>query len=185
MRRLLIALPALALLSSCGLFSAEVEVPNVTMTLMGFSFPAAPTGSLSYGIDFNLGDKIGVLTDKNVTYELRLLGMSVDLAATPSMGDFGDIQSVTLSVLPPTGQSLPEPAVLASYTRSAADPHPTSISVSGMSNLDLQPYLSSGHLRLQFQAVSVSGGIIPAWTGDVGAEFYLKVHADYGNLAKK
>jgi hypothetical protein len=185
MRRLLFALPALALLSSCGLFTAEVEVPSVTMTLVGFAFPSSPSGSLVQDFNFDLGGKIGAINDPNYGFELRLLGMSVDLQANPSMGDFGDIQSVSLSVLPPAGQTLPEATVLASYTRAPSNPHPTRITVSGMSNLDLRPYLSAGSLRLRFQAVSASGGIIPAWTGDVGAEFYLKVHADYGNLVKK
>jgi hypothetical protein len=181
MRRLLFALPALALLSSCGLLYAEVEIPSVTMTLVDTAFPPTPAlGTMSKELDYDLGKDISLLTEKDVTFELRVLSMSLTLTSTSTLADFGSIQSVRMLVLPAAGQTLPEPAVLATYTRSPTDPHPRQIAVVGMSNLDLYPYLAAGALRLRFEAVSDSAGIIPAWTGDVGAEFFLKVRANYG-----
>jgi hypothetical protein len=180
MRKLLIALPALLSLAGCGLLSAEFEIPSVSVTLKSQDFPAVPAGApLVKEVNFPIGKDLTGITDKGVTFELRLTRMAVALAATSPMGDFGDIESVTVSVLPPVGQTLPEEAVIASYLKSPADPNPTSISVAGMSNLDLAPYILSGDLRLKFVAVSSTGGAIPAWKADVGGVFYLKVHADY------
>jgi hypothetical protein len=187
MRRLLTALPALALLAGCGLLYAEVEVPSITMTLPDQVFPATtvPGAALVKELDYDLGDKLSVLTDQGVTVELRLLSMRVDLVAAPSMGDFGDLESVTLSVLPPPTQTLPEAAVIAAYARSPSNPHPTTISVVGLSSLDLFPYLDAGAIRLRFEAVSSTLGIIPDWTGDLSVEFYLVVNVDLGKQLSK
>jgi hypothetical protein len=182
MRKLLIALPALALLSSCGMFFAEVEIPNITMTLANTDFPAIPvTGVMTKEIDFDLGKDISLITEKGVTFELRLTAMSLVLTATSSLADFGDVERVTVTVLTPAGQTLPEDAVLASYVKPPppANQHPKSIAVVASSNVDLSPYLLAGSLKLRFQATSSAAGVIPAWSGDVGSEFYLKLHAEY------
>jgi hypothetical protein len=186
MRRLLIALPALALLSGCGILFAEVEIPSTTITLEGQRFPGTVTpGPLTKDVNFDLGGKLTIITEKGVSFDLRLLRMEIALTATSPMGDFGDIESVTLAVLPPPGQTLPEATVIASYTRSPTDPNPRSISVAAMSNVNLAPYLVAGAMTLRITAVSRTGGIIPDWTADVGAEFYLKLHVDYFELATK
>jgi hypothetical protein len=180
MRQLLIALSALLAASGCGLLSAEFEIPSVSVTLKSQDFPAVPAGApLVKEVTFPIGKDLTGITDKGVTFELRLTQMAVALATTSPMGDFGDIETVTVSVLPPVGQTTPVEAVIASYQRSPADPHPTSIAVAGMSNLDLAPYILAGDLRLRFVAISSAGGAIPAWKADVGGVFYLKVHADY------
>jgi len=185
MRKLLIALPALLSLAGCGLLFAELEVPKATVTLKNLIFPAtAPGVPLATEVVFPIGSDLTSITDQGVSFELRLVTMDIALAATSPMGDFGDIQSVTVSVLPPTGQTLPEEAIIASYVQSPADPHPTSISVAAMTNLDLSPYVLAGDLRLRFVAVSASGGAIPGWKADVGGTFYLKVHADYASSLK-
>jgi hypothetical protein len=184
MRRLLTALPALALLSGCGLLYAELEIPSTTVILERQSFPATPVGSpLVKDIPFDIGQSLTILTEPDVSFELRLTRMLVVIASGSVMGDFGDIQSVTLSVLPPAGQTLPEEAILASYTKAPppANQNPTSIAVAGMSNLDLGPYITGGAMTLRLKAESVTGSI-PAWTADVGGEFYLKVRVDYGNM---
>ncbi len=188
MRRLLPALPALALLAGCGLLYAEVELPSTTITLKRQNFTGTVAGApLVKEIAFDIGTQLPVTTGKDITFELRLTQMLVNIATGSLMGDFGDIQSVTLSVLPPAGQTLPEEAIIASYTKAPppADQYPTTISVAGMSNLDLAPYIASGVMTLKLKAVSESGLAIPDWTADVGGEFYLKVHADYGNLLTK
>jgi hypothetical protein len=180
MRKLLIALPALALLSSCGLFFAEVEIPHISMTLAGNAFPEIPVGgSMTKVIDFDLGKDISLITEKGVTFELRLLAMT--LKPTSGLADFGDIQTITVTVMPIPPQTMPEQVQLAAYVKPPppADQHPPDISVVASSNVDLSPYLLSGTIRLSFQATSSAVGIIPAWTGDVGSEFYLKLHAEY------
>ncbi len=186
MRKLLIALPALALLSSCGLFFAEVEIPNITMTLANTAFDPIliPGGTMAKEIDFDLGNDITLITEKGVTFELRLLAMSLVLTATSGLGDFGDIESITVTVLTPTGQTLPEEALLATYVKAPppADQNPTSIAVVASSNVDLSPYLLAGALKLRFQATSSATGVIPAWTGDVGSEFYLRLRSEYLKL---
>jgi hypothetical protein len=184
MRNLHFAFPALALLAGCGVLTAEIEIPSVVMTSTGYPFPEVPAGgTLRKDIPFDLGDKISLITEKNVSFDLRLLAMDVTLVANPAMGDFSDIQSVTLSVLAPAGSPL-EPALLAAYTKPAppGDQHPTSIPAAGRYNLDLSPYLTAGVITLRLEATSISGGLIPAWTGDVSVEFYLKVRADYGAM---
>jgi hypothetical protein len=187
MRRLLIALPALALLSGCGLLYAEVEVPSITLTLKDQVFPATtvPGAALVKDLNYDLGDKLSVLTKQDVSVELRLLSMRVDLVASPGMGDFGNIESVTLSILPAPPQTMPQAAVIAAYTRSPANPNPTTISVTGLSSLDLFPYLDAGAMTLRFEAVSTTLGIIPDWTGDLAVEFYLVVNADLGKQLSK
>jgi hypothetical protein len=188
MRRLLIALPALALLAGCGLLYAELELPSTTITLKSQSFPGTGVGvPLVKDVDFDVGTQLPITTEKDVTFELRLTEMMVKISTGSAMGDFGDIESVTLSVLPPPGQTLPEESIVAAYTRAPppADQNPTSIAVAGMSNLDLAPYLAAGMMTLRLKAVSLTGSAIPGWTADVGGEFYLKVHVDYGNLLTK
>jgi len=183
MHKLLIALPALLSLAGCGLLFAEFEVPSATVTLKSQAFTGTDAGApLVKEITFPIGSDLTSITDKGVTFELRLVRMDVALAVTSPMGDFGDIQSVTVSVLPPVGQTLPEESLIASYVQSPADPNPTSISVAGMTNLDLSPYILAGDLRLKFVAVSATGGAIPDWKADVGGTFYLKVRADYAGL---
>jgi hypothetical protein len=189
MRRLLIALPALALLAGCGLLYAELEIPSTTITLKQQAFPATLPGvPLVKDLTFDVGSQLPYIDDKDVTYELRLTQMQVKLDTGSAMGDFGGIKSVTLSVLPPPGQTLPETTIIASYSKAPppADQNPTSIAVSGMSNLDLAPYIASGSMTLRLQALPETlGAPIPAWTADVGGEFYLMVHADYGKLLTK
>jgi hypothetical protein len=183
MRRPLIALPAIALLAGCGLLYADLEIPSATITLVQQTFPGAPAGApLVKEIPFDIGTQLPVTTGKDVTYELRLTQAQVAIATGSVMGDFGDIQSVTLSVLPPPGQTVPAETVVATYTKAPppADQQPTTISVAGNSNLDLAPYVASGTLSLRLTATSLSGAAIPDWTADVGGVFSLKVHAAYG-----
>ena len=107
MRRLLIALPALLTLAGCGLFSAELEIANASVKLKSQDFTGTGVGvPLVKVVTFPIGSDLSIINEKGVTFELRLTRMSVDLIATPTMGDFGDIQSVTVSVLPPRTQIL-------------------------------------------------------------------------------
>jgi hypothetical protein len=188
MRRLLIVFPALALLAGCGLLYADLEIPSTTITLKSQVFAGTPAGApLVKQIAFDIGTQLPVTTGKDITYELRLTRMMVAISTGSVMGNFGDIGTVTLSVLPPPGQTLPEEAIIATYSKAPppADQNPSSIAVAGMSNLDLAPYITSGNMTLKLTAVSLTGSAIPDWTADVGGEFYLQVHAAYGNLLTK
>jgi hypothetical protein len=188
MRRPLIALPALALLAGCGLLTAEVEIPSITITLKQQAFPGTPAGApLVKEISFDVGANVPFTDDPDVSYELRLTQMTVAISTGSVMGDFGDIESVTLSVLPPTGQTLPEETIVASYVKAPppADQSPATIAVAGMASLDLAPYIASGNMTMKLQAVSLTGSAIPDWTADVSGVFYLKARANYGNLLTK
>lgn len=188
MRRLLVTLPALALLAGCGLFTAEVEIPSVTITLARRAFTGTPAGApLVKEIAFDVAANVPFTDDPDVTFELRLTRMQVVIATGSGMGDFGDIGAVSLSVLPPPGQTMPEETVVAAYTKdlAAPDQNPTSIEVAGMSNLDLAPYITSGTMTMKLTAVSLSGSAIPDWTADVGGEFYLKATVPYGRMLEK
>ncbi len=189
MRKLQITLPALLALAlaGCGMLFAEVEIPSASITLKSQTFPPTLAGAqLVKTVTFPIGSNLSIITEKGVTFELRLLQMAVVLTTTSPMGDFGDIESVTISVLPPPGQTLPEETIVASYSKAPppANQNPTSITVAAMSNLDLAPYLLAGDLTLKFTAVSATLGFIPEWKADVAADFYLKVHLDYLQAAK-
>jgi hypothetical protein len=186
MRRLLIALPSLALLAGCGLLTAELEIPSVTITLAQQAFPGTAANTpLVKEVAFDVAANVPFTDDPDVTFELRLTRMQVVIAT--GLGNFGDFKSVTLSVLPPPGQTMPEETIVAAYQKAPlpADQNPSSIEVAGMSNLDLAPYITSGTMTMKLTAVSLSGSAIPAWTADVGGEFYLKATVPYGRMLKK
>jgi hypothetical protein len=188
MRRLLIALPSLALLAGCGLLTVEVEIPSVSITLAQRAFTGTAAGApLVKEIAFDVAANVPFTDDPDVTFELRLTRMQVVIATGSAMGSFGDIGSVTLTILPPPGQPSLEEAVVAAYQKAPppADQNPTSIEVAGMSNLDLAPYITGGSLTMKLTAVSLTGSAIPDWTADVGGEFYLKATVPYGKMLKK
>jgi hypothetical protein len=189
MRRRHFALPLLALLAGCGLLYAEVEIPSVTVTLPQQDFTGTPAGApLVKEVSFDVGANLPFTDQPDVSYELRLTRLLVTIVSGSAMGDFGDIASVTLTVLPPPGQTLPEEATIAAYAKAPppADQFPTSISVAGYSNLDLAPYVAGNTMTMKLTAVSLTGAAIPAWKADVGGEFYLKARVEYGDqLAKR
>jgi hypothetical protein len=180
MRRLLIALPALALLAGCGLFYAEIEIPATTVHVGTQDF--AGGAPLVKEIAIDIGQSIPLLDNKDFTFDLRLTTVTVALVLPGStMTDFGDIKDVTVTVKPAPGSTLPT-TVVATYTQSPADPNPTSITVEGLNSTNLGPYVAGGTLTLVVQAESVSGGAIPDWKDTVDGVFYLKARADYGNM---
>ncbi|HUL58355.1 MAG TPA: hypothetical protein VLU43_03730 [Anaeromyxobacteraceae bacterium] len=187
-----LALAAALLATACGpVLYAELEIPSVQVKLPSQSFPAAAplpvnqcptpqTGCVYQTFSYDLGSQVSVLDDKNVTSQIRLTSLAVDLTAGSALADFGGIASITMSVLAPDGTALPGVTV-ASYHRSAADPNPHAISVAGNSNVDLAPYLEAGKLTIASEMVVDAG--TPDFTADVTSDFYLKVKIDYGKLA--
>jgi hypothetical protein len=183
MRRLLLALPAALLLAGCGLLYAEIEIPRASITLIQESFPASPPlTALTKQLDYDLGANISQLNDKNLTFEIRLDEMEIaDSAVQPGAGvpDLSTIDTVEVDVIAPAGSGLTDRPVV-TYTRPAGTVGPlTSVTASGLANVDLGPYVRSGKLTLRATAT----GALPAfdWNADITGRFYLKLRYDYGN----
>jgi hypothetical protein len=189
MRHAAVAAAAL-LLAGCGgpLLFAELEIPEVGLTLPAESFPAAPAcvptlpDCVSAQVDFvyDLGSEVDVLTDENVEYELRLtelgLALTADSRRTGSVSDLGGVRSMTIEVIPPGGG---EGVVVASYAR-APGATPTEVRVTGNANVDLAPYVTAG--QVQLRATLRTDSPTPPFTADVSAVFYLRVKLDYGAM---
>jgi hypothetical protein len=198
MKRTAASIAAL-LLASCGgpLLYAEIEIPDLRVTLPSESFPAfsaaipanwcdpsatTPPSPPCVALDtsYDIGAQVPAFTQKGVTTELRLRSVALTLSATQSAGgpvDLGGIQSATILVgadpaVPGSG------TVVATYTRTTVSPPPTTLAVSGDANLDLSPYLASGKLPVRVQVVIDSG--TPAFQADILAGFYVKVTLDWG-----
>lgn len=198
MRPLLLA-TALALLSACdGLFSAELQIPEIRVTLAKQPFPesnttdqrfycdpSAPQSTppcIGLTLDYDLGGEVPVLNEENVTYDLRLTDVALTLSATqPVTGDkdLSGVARATLRVL--DDPAIPgSGAVLATYVRPPVTGPISSFAVTGNSNLDLGPYLETGKLPIRVELVIDSVGPTPAFNADVQAGFSLEVKLDYG-----
>jgi predicted small lipoprotein YifL len=200
MTRSHLALAALLALTACGkpLLYAEVEIPQVHVTLPAQAFPSTQnplptdlcTGTVPAGdscleksITYNLGSDFTDLTKDSVSYDLRLTDLGITFVASDSPAtfqDFRDVKRVVVSVVGPPSSGLPA-VDLASYEASASDPTPTTIVVGALSNVDLGAYVQAGALtvtaRMEF------GQNIPAFTADVAGDFYLKVLVNWGHKA--
>ena len=198
------ALPAavLLLLAGCGgpLLWAELQVPEIHVTLPGQEFPASDTTDVRYfcdpdapqafppciglTLDYDLGASVPVLDEPNVTYDLRLTDVALTLAATQTVTgtkDLSGVKQVTIRVL--ADPAIPgSGAILATYVRPPVTQPVTSFSVSGNSNLGLGPYVKAGRLPIRVELVIDSAGPTPAFTADVQAGFSLEVKLDYGKV---
>jgi hypothetical protein len=189
---------SLASLASCSgpLLFAEVEIPDLRVTLPQQSFPAFDAGNPANWCDpsgppppipcvalstaYDLGAHVPALTEKGVTYELRVTDVEFTLSATQSSPgaptDLGGIQSATVRVgwdpaVPGSG------VVIAKYVRATAGT-PTTVAISGNANLDLAPYISSGNLPVRVEVVI--DGPTSAFDADILAAFYVRVTLDWG-----
>lgn len=189
MKRLAAPLAALAL-ASCGgpdLY-AEIEIPDLRVTLQRQQFPAFDTPvpgnwcdpnalgdppCVALAPDFNLSQQVPALDDENVKAELRLTHIALTLSTTGggAVADLSGIRSATVYVGDPG-------TAVATYTRTTVTPPPTTLAVTGRSNLDLAPYLVTGNLPVRIQAVI--DGNTPAFEADITAAFYVRVRLDYG-----
>ncbi len=186
-RSLLAAVPALLLAGCNQLLYAQLEVQKVTVNLPDQTFPGTPPGTpLVKDLSYDLAADLPVITEKGVSYDLRLEELALSLGSTSNLADFRGIQSVTISVVPPAGSGLSEFAVV-EYQRGPAPTGPiTSVVATGQSNVDLAPFVQAGHLGLRVTAVEatdVPGSGLPTvdWTADVTGTFYLKVKLDYSS----
>jgi hypothetical protein len=196
MRRIGPAALALVLLASCSL-TADLEIPEVSVTLPRQSFPAfdagnpavwcnpsgppPPTPCVGISTAYDLGAQVPALTQKGVTYELRLTDVAFTLSAAQSGGatSLSGVKSAAIRVgadplTPGTG------VVIASYVR--PNPAPASavmtLVVSGNANVDLAPYIQSGTLPIRVEVVIDQG--TSAFDADIAATFYVKVTLDWG-----
>jgi hypothetical protein len=186
-----ISLAALALASvlGCGgpLFSGDLTVPVVRITLPAQSFPgstgtpattcAGTTGScVAVDLDYDLGAQLPLVNEPNVTYDVGLTSITLTLVTAAPGTDLGGVRSVAVKVRDAsTGAAGP---TIASYERTAAAAHPTSITIAGDASIDLSGYVRSGHLLLRGE-VSYDAPT-PPFTAQVEATFDLHVNMDFG-----
>jgi hypothetical protein len=200
MNRSALAALGAVLLTSCGgpLLFAEVEIPELHVTLPQQSFPAfnapnpadwcdpsAPQQSdppcVAVDAGYDLAQDVPAFNEKGVSAELRLTDVTFSLATTQSSpgapADLSGIRSATLRVganpaVPGSG------TVVASYSRATLTPPPTRIAITGNANLDLAPYVTSGRLPVRVDVV-IDGGT-SAFDATIVAGFYVRVTLDWG-----
>jgi len=187
MRHAHFAVAAAALLAGCGqpLLSMQLDVPEIRIVSPGKDFPATGAADLSFLCDglnqdcvfsdaeYDIGEQLPVLNENGVDFDLRLTGVALCFAS----GDASDLSGISSALVkiqdPGTGLW----TVVASYTRPPGAT-PMQISVSGNSNLELAPYLSSGKLQAR---IELSFGSPPpgAFTASIEARFSLVVTVSY------
>ncbi len=182
-------------LSGCGgpFLFAELQVPSIRATMPQQSFPASDTGNpadwcsavqtdppcIQTSIDYDLGGMVPILNDPSVTYDLRLTEVAVTLSATEAGKDLSGVKLASISVL--TDPADPASSVvIATYVRPQGTVAPTTIAVSGNSNLDLGPYLRGGILRVHAELVIDKP--TPAFLADITSGLSLEVKLDWGSL---
>jgi hypothetical protein len=172
-------LPLTLVLCGCGMLNAELEAKTVCPTIVDHQFPGADqSGVLDEVITYDLGADVPVLSDSGASYDLKLQSLALTLGSDSGLTDLSGLDAAQVSVLSPPAASLDEPT-LVSYAR-GADPHPTRIVIASPTNLDLQPYLQDGVVRLRARA----SGTLPTqpWRATMTACFTLKVKVDAGDL---
>ncbi len=181
------ALAAAALLSGCGqpLLSMQLEVPEIRITSPGKEFPttgvALPTDYCVYAtpgcvfddIQYDIGAQVPVLEEKGVSIDLRLTDVALRLVSGTS--DLRGVLSAEVKIQDPvTGDWI----LVASYAKPPGA-IPTEISVSGNSNIQLAPYLSSGEIGARVEVSYDTSSPPGAFTADVEAGFSLVVTMSY------
>lgn len=200
MRRTGLAALAALLLGSCSgpLFFAELEIPEVRVTLPRQAFPAFDAGNpadwcnpsapvppvppcVGLSTAYDLGAQVPALTEKGVTYELRITDVAFTLSPTQSTPgaptDLSGVKGATIRVGadPAVAGS---GVVIASYVRPASPAPTPTLVVSGNANVDLAPYVRSGTLPVRVEVVI--DGPTSAFDADILATFYVKITLDWG-----
>jgi len=200
MRPALATVAAALLLAACDgpLLSAELQVPEIRVTIPSQEFPASDTTDVRYfcdpdapqsippcvglTLDYDIGANVPVLDEPNVTYDLRLTDVALTLSATQTVTGDKDLSAVKRAVI----RVLEDPAipgagaVLATYDRPPGAAPVSSFSVSGNANLGLGPYLQAGRLPVRVELLLDGAGPTPTFTADVHAGFALEVKLDWG-----
>ncbi len=194
MRRTAAALAAVLAAACDGpLLFAEVEIPDLRVTLPPQPFPASGTGApdqwcdpsgqtdppcVAVNASYDIAARVPAINEPGVTYEIRLTDVAIILSATPGApADLSGVVSATVRVggdpfVPRSG------TVVASYARTPGAT-PTSIEVSGNANLDLARYLEVGVLPVRVEVVVENG--MPAFDANILAAFHVLVTADWAH----
>jgi hypothetical protein len=187
--RALAAALVLPALTGCGpMLYAELDVPEVRITLPSQAFPASPAPPADWcspgrpecvatELQYELGAQVPIVNEPGVEYTLRLKRAAIVLSASAAGADLSGIRSAEIRILDPDGGP---GTVVASYVADPADPNPSSISVAGDSALDLAPYVQGGNLRTRVELVYDPLDPTPAFAADVSAAFALDVKLDWG-----
>lgn len=178
------ALAAVALLAGCGqpLMSMQLDMPEIRMMSPGQTFttvdplyycePATP-GCVFNDLQYDLGAEVPVLDEKGVSFDLRLTDVALHLVSGTS--DLRGVLSAQVKIQDPVTR---EWILVASYAKPPGAT-PTDISVSGNSNIELAPYLSSGNIGARVE-VSYDASSPPGdFTADIQAGFSLVVTVSY------
>jgi hypothetical protein len=188
------ALLAATLLAGCGqpLFSARVEISEIRITEPTKEFPPAafdPTSACSFlaplppncvatSVAYDIGAELPVVNRKGVTLDLRLTDVALRLAA----GAASDLRGVLRAEVDLRDPVSGDFTKVAGYVRPSPTAAPTTIAVSGSSNLDLARYLEAGALDARV-AVEMDPFFLPSgFTADLEAGFSLVVTLDYTSV---
>jgi hypothetical protein len=190
---LLAAALAVAALAGCDqpFLSARVEIPEVRIVEPAKEFPAfyadptfacsalvAATGRActAQTASYDLGGEVPGLNEKGVKVDLRLTDVALHLAAGGA-SNLGGVTRAEVNLRDASGGL----TRVASYVRPPGA-SPTSIAVSGSSNLDLSPYLQGGKLDARVE-VEMDPTMLPSgFTASIEAGFSVIVTADYRSI---
>lgn len=175
----------LAALTGCGpLLTAELDVPEVRITLPSQSFPASSADPSDWcltescaavPLQYDLATEVPIVDEPGVGYDLRLKRVGIVLTTSSAGTNLAGIQSAGIRIVEAGGG----PGVLvASYTRDDAAPPPTTLSVTGDQSIDLEGYVTGGNLNARVELVYDDP--TPAFSADVSAAFELGVDVDWG-----
>lgn len=190
----LLAVASLAALAGCDqpFLSARIEVPEVRIVSPDQVFPAATvdpayacsvlqaaTGTTcsAVTVNYDLGAEVPGVNEKGVTVDLRLTDVALHLAAGGA-SNLGGVTRAEVDLRDPSGRLTP----VASYVRPTSGPAPTTIAVSGASNLDLSSYLQGGKLDARVE-VEMDPLMLPSgFTASIEAGFSVVATVDYRSL---
>jgi hypothetical protein len=186
--RTLLAAVAAAALTGCDPTVAELDIPELRITLLSRDFPgstALPADWCSTDrpecvateLQYDLGAEVPVVNEPGVDYELRLKRAAIVLSASSAGADLSGIRSAALRILDPDGGS---GTIVASYQADPANPSPTTITASGNEGLDLAPFVRDGTLRARVELVYDPTVPTPPFSADVSAAFSLDADVDWG-----
>lgn len=186
-----LAAASLVALPGCGpLLEAELELPEVRITLPSQDFPASPAPPADWcasdrpecvatELMYELGAQVPIVNEPGVEYELWLKRAAIVLSASSAGTDLSGIRSAELRVLDPDGAP-GAGTVVASYVADPAAPPPASITVEGDAGLDLSPFVRGGRLQARVELIYDPLQPTPAFAADVSAAFSLDVKVDWG-----
>lgn len=191
---LLAAVLAAAALAGCDqpFLSARLEIPEVRLVEAPREFPAASadpehlcstlvalTGRTCAGVtaSYDLGGEVPGLDEKGVKVDLRLKDVALHLAST-GVSDLRGVTRAQVELRDPVTGGVTK---VASYVRPPGS-LPTTIAVSGASNLDLGPYLSGGKLDARVEVEMDPTYLPTGFFAAIEAGFSVVVTVDYRSL---